>query len=382
MHWNCLDPSYLILHGEYVQRVAADRSVARQAFGLRDVGRSGAMIQDGFQKTKKNKTSVKVFGVNRYEYIFFSTNSSKGYWWHHLCTVSAPPEKSIYWNSRISGATLLKCASLQVLFWHCLGGCCNETDIYSSYKIHENMIHTSGWRILMHFKKSSCHVCFAESLSYLLRPRLSCRLATCHNEHWENEGKNPTARWSKSPSSGMFQSSGGRTVRLFLIWISMLACAALFMASKCHKLQLHWWLVNLLPTSWGFCCAELLQCQSFRLCNLHCCMFRLWLSQSVETYPKYNGIKMIFAARLVVRDLWTMRKTPGRTARSWVWNSQCFLQWRSLRLCIAILWRWALFPYPLLECDGLPPFFGYNQYSNINKQTHFWRNPLIARNSH
>lgn len=79
MHWNCLDPSYLILHGEYVQRVAADRSVARQAFGLRDVGRSGAMIQDGFQKTKKNKTSVKVFGVNRYEYIFFSTNSSKGY---------------------------------------------------------------------------------------------------------------------------------------------------------------------------------------------------------------------------------------------------------------------------------------------------------------
>lgn len=52
MHWNCLDPSYLILHGKYVQRVAADRSVARQAFGLRDVGRSGAMIQDGFQKTK------------------------------------------------------------------------------------------------------------------------------------------------------------------------------------------------------------------------------------------------------------------------------------------------------------------------------------------
>ena len=206
MHWNCLDPSYLILHSKYVQRVAADRSVARQAFGLRDVGRSGAMIQDGFQKNKKLKLLSKylVIGMNIFFFQPTVQRDIDG-------TISAQPHPNSpsIWNSRISGTTLLKCASLQVLFWHCLGGGCNETDIYSSYKIHENMIHTSGWRILMHFKKSSCHLCFAESLSHFkqlnvwlfdisvqLRPRLSCRLATCHNEHWKNEGKNPTVRWS------------------------------------------------------------------------------------------------------------------------------------------------------------------------------------------
>lgn len=173
------------------------------------------------------------------------------------------------------------------------------------------MIYTSGWRILMHFKKSSCHLCFAESLSYLLRPRLSCRLATCHNEHEKTKAKTPTARWSNRLSRylafphhrGCFSHLMDELSDSFSFESQCLACAALFMASKCHKLQLHWWLLNLLPTSWGFCCTELLQCQSFRLCNLHCYMFRLWLSQSVETYPKYNSIKMIFAARLVVRDL-------------------------------------------------------------------------------
>lgn len=225
MHWNCLDPSYLILHGTYVQRVAADRSVARQAFGLRDVGTLAR--QDGFQKNKKKQNFLsKVFGRNISMNIFFSFQPTvpREIWWHH------------HWNSRISGATRLKCASLQVLFWHCLNRfvVTNLTFIHG-IKYIKNIIYTSGWRIRMQFQNI-----FMSSLlcrKPFLFVEAQAQLPTCHLPQWarKNEGKNPNGTvkqqivpiFGVSPSSGMFQSSDGWTVRLFLIWISMLGLCSI-----------------------------------------------------------------------------------------------------------------------------------------------------------
>ena len=101
---------------------------------------------------------------------------------------------------------------------------CKESDIYSfTHSIkYTHMIYTSGWRILMHFKKSSCHVCFAQAFPISKAQRLTftfrffeaqAQLPTCNldNEHW-NEGTSQrqgeaTDRpiFGVSPLSGMFQ---------------------------------------------------------------------------------------------------------------------------------------------------------------------------------